>query len=708
MTRRRLLLAAALLASCAAAALLLATRPAALPSPEQVRAAWRPSDSVLLDRHGAPLQELRLDFSVRRYEWTPLDQVSPALTAAVIAAEDRRFQEHRGVDLLALAAAARDSLRGRGSRGASTLTMQLAARLAPGIAAAGRRGLRQKIRQMRAAWALERNWSKPQILEAYLNLVSFRGESQGIAAASRMLFDAAPSALTAPQSAILAALLRAPRADIADVSRRACRLAMQVDAKITDCTRIEALTLAALQTAPTASAAWTTGLAPHAAQRLLREAGVKLRSTLDAGIQRLALTALRAQLSGLSQRGVRDGAVVVMDNASGDVLAYVGSVASTSRAAQVDGAKALRQAGSTLKPFLYGLALERGYLTAASLLDDSPVALETGAGLYIPQNYDHEFRGVVSARTALAGSLNVPAVRVLGLVGLEPFRDRLHGFGYDGLTESGEFYGYSLALGSAEVSLLQQVNAYRALANGGAWSPPRFLPDAPAAATRQAMSPQATWIVTQILSDRAARAGTFGLSNPLSTPYWSAAKTGTSKHMRDNWCLGWSTRYSVGVWVGNFEGQPMGDVSGVDGAAPAWRNIMDALHENLQAPPPTPPPGVVQQQVRYADGVEASRSEWFLSGTETALVTTAAPQVPRLASPPDGMIVALDPDIPPDRQHVLFRAQGPISDSRFAIDGTPLAAASKPYLWAPQPGAHVLELIDAEGRRLDQVKFQVR
>jgi len=390
------------------------------------------------------------------------------------------------------------------------------------------------------------------------------------------------------------------------------------------------------------------------------------------------------------------------------LLAYVGSVASTSRAAQVDGAKALRQAGSTLKPFLYGLALERGYLTAASLLDDSPVALETGAGLYIPQNYDHEFRGVVSARTALAGSLNVPAVRVLGLVGLEPFRDRLHSFGYDALNESGEFYGYSLALGSAEVSLLQQVNAYRALANGGAWSAPRFTPEQALAAPRRAMSPQAAWIVSQILSDRAARAGTFGLSNPLSTPYWSAAKTGTSKHMRDNWCLGWSTRYSVGVWVGNFEGQPMGDVSGVDGAAPAWRNIMDALHENLQALPPTPPQGVVQQQVRYADGVEASRNEWFLAGTETALVTAAAPQVPRLASPPDGMIVALDPDIPPDRQHVLFRAQGPISDSRFAIDGTPLAAASKPYLWAPQPGAHVLELIDAEGHKLDQVKFQVR
>src|SRR5262249_30678404 len=220
-------------------------------------------------------------------------------------------------------------------------------------------------------------------------------------------------------------------------------------------------------------------LAPQLANTLLRRAGERVQTTLDGGIQRLARDELTRQLATLSSSNVRDGAVLIADNATGDVLAYVGSGGPSSRSREVDGVRALRQAGSTLKPFLYELALERRYITAASLLKDSPVHLDTATGAYIPQDYDKDFKGLVSVRTALGSSLNIPAVRTFVLVGVEPFRDRLHELGYAQIKEAGDFYGYSLALGSAEVTLWQQAQAYRALATGGRWSPLRVRADAP-------------------------------------------------------------------------------------------------------------------------------------------------------------------------------------------------------------------------------------
>jgi penicillin-binding protein 1C len=449
-------------------------------------------------------------------------------------------------------------------------------------------------------------------------------------------------------------------------------------------------------------------LAPQVATTVLREPGARVASTLDAGIQRLALEALRRQLIDLSGSGVRDGAAVVLDNATGEVLAYVGSAGPASRSREVDGVAAQRQAGSTLKPFLYGLAIERGYVTAASLLEDSPVQVDTGVGLYVPQNYDRDFKGTVSVRTALASSLNVPAVRLLMVAGVEPFRDRLRDFGYRSLGQPGEHYGYSLALGSADVSLLDQANAYRALANGGLWSPVRLRPGEPAGAARRVLSAAAAHIVSDILADAAARAPTFGLDGPLATGYWASVKTGTSKNLRDNWCLGYSRDHTVGVWVGNFEGDAMRDVSGTSGAAPAWREIMDAL-QGRPASPPAAPPGVVAAPVRFEPPIEPARTEWFVAGTETALVQLAGPRGrPSIAAPPDGVIVALDPDIPAGNQRLVFDAEGVYGlPAEWVLDGEPIGPAGEPVRWAPVPGRHRLAL-RAGGRELDAVAFRVR
>ena len=445
-------------------------------------------------------------------------------------------------------------------------------------------------------------------------------------------------------------------------------------------------------------------------------------------MQRVALQSLQRHLRELQGHNVEDGAVLVLDNASGQVLAWVGSSGSLSQAHEVDGVLAQRQPGSTLKPFLYAQAVQQRRLTAASLIEDSAAHINTGAGLYIPQNYDRRFKGWVSARVALAASLNVPAVRTLAMVGVEDFYQQLAQFGLD-LPQPAGYYGYSLALGSSELDLLRLTNAYRALANGGRWQPiaPLVAPlhPAPSAppAQRQAIGPQTAFIVGDILSDSLARAPTFGLDSVLTTRFWSAVKTGTSKDMRDNWAIGWSQHYTVGVWVGNASGAAMHEVSGSSGAAPVWAQVLGYLHRAQPSQAPPPPAGVVQHSVQFAagQGLDANRQEWFLSGTEQSRFVRddnaprAAPRTapagdeknfaPRIDSPASGTILALDPDIPPAQQRLWLRASSPAV--RWRLNGHILGTGAQ-LAWLPMPGQHVLEIVDAQGRRLDAVTVQVR
>ncbi|MHA6718969.1 penicillin-binding protein 1C [Sphingomonas sp. RS6] len=686
-----------------AAALLWITAPMPLPSYAAVRSHWQPSESWLYDRNRRLIDSSRVDYQARRLDWTRLADISPEARKVIVAAEDHRFYRHGGVDWIALAATLRDRLTGGGPRGASTLSMQLAAYLAPDLARPGRRRVIDKLRQMRTAWLLEATWRKDQILEAYLNLAGFRGEAQGIGAAALSLFGKTPAALSRDDALLLAALLPSPQAPAGTVAARACALSRD-----RDCARFAGA--AASMLGPARSLALDPGLAPHLAARLLVRPGMRVTTTLDLRIQRIATVALRRQLEGLGGSRARDGAVVVVENASGDVLAYVGGVGGESTAAQVDGASAYRQAGSTLKPFLYAQAIEKGYLTAASLLDDSPVQLDTASGLYVPQNYDRAFKGPVSARVALAGSLNVPAVRTLLLVGVDAFRDRLWDTGYRGLVEDGQYYGFSLALGSAEVTLLEQVAAYRSLEQLGRWSPLRLTDRDPHAPPRIVTTPQAAWIVADMLADANARVATFGADSALRLPFWAAVKTGTSKAMRDNWCIGFSDRFTVGVWVGNLEGDPMRAVSGTSGAAPVWRDVMMALHDRIPGRAPPEPRGIETRMVRFAQGPEQPRRERFVAGTALARVALAPVESrrPRITSPVAGSVYALDPDIPSRNQRMVVLVSGDVAGHRVALDGRDIAAADgQPVILAP-PGSHRLELVDAAGKVVDRIRFTIR
>ena len=689
---------------------------AALPTFDEVRAGWHSSDAWLLDRDGRPLQRQRVDHGARRLDWISLDEVSPALRAAIVLSEDRRFHQHSGVDWTAVAAASFRNLFDERTRGASTLTMQLAGLLDERLRrGADGRSFAQKIDQAWIATRLERRWRKHQILEAYLNLAPFRGELVGVDAASRTMFGKQPVGLDAAESAVLAVLLRGPNAGADRVGRRACALLRELRGQSddpADCLAVEGIARLALARRAGAADARLDGapqLAPHLARQMLKTSDAPVLSTVRADLQRVAHDALRRHLSALARRNVEDGAVLVLDNRSGEVLAWVGSSGALSSAAAVDGVTALRQAGSTLKPFLYALALEKRLLTAASLLDDSPVDLATATGLYIPRNYDRGFKGLVSLRAALGASLNVPAVRTLVTVTPDALVERMRALGFDSLNQSGDWYGYSLALGSADVSLLALTNAYRALANGGRYSPVVRMRDGATQAAAKVVDPAAAFIVADILADRNARALTFGTDSTLALRGWAAVKTGTSKDMRDNWCIGFSDRYTVGVWVGNFSGEPMWNVSGISGAAPVWADVMSWLHRGEVSRPPSPPAGVVGERVVFEPGLEPPRDEWFLRGTELRRVARVERVATKTAivAPVDASLYALDPDIPPASQRLTFVADGEhAAAARWVLDGRTVGHGAR-LAWPPMPGRHRLELRTRDDR-LAPGSFEVR
>lgn len=694
----------------------LITEAAALSTFSQVKTSHRRSDALILDRRGEVIHELRIDKTGRRLDWIELKDISPSLVRAVLHSEDRRFYEHAGIDWKAVGAAVIDRFFGSKTRGASTISMQLAVMVQTKGAPKGRKTIRQKWDQMEAARELEKSWKKDEILEAYLNLITFRGELQGIAAASKGLFDKEPSGLDYRESCILAALIRSPNALPADVGRRAVTLARSLSPQGSN---DEVQQLASARLSRPYRIQPRIALAPHVARRLTTSgssghdrnrqiADRHIPTTLDIRLQRFAQDTLRQQLNTLQGRNVGEGAVIVVENATGNVLAYVGGVGDS----EVDGITARRQAGSTLKPFLYELAIEKRLLTAASVLDDSPLHIPTERGLYVPHDYDHRLRGLVSVRTALSSSINIPAVRTQLLVGTEPFAERLRCVGFD-LRQPPEFYGFSLALGTADISLEELVNAYRTLAQNGVWSDLRFAPGA-FRKSRRVMDYKATYIVADILADRSTRSIAFGFDNPLTTRFWTAVKTGTSKDMRDNWCVGFSRRYTVGVWVGNFNGEPMWNVSGVSGAAPVWLEVMNYLHSDTRSTPPSRPEGVIQARTGFQTGSEIQRTELFLSGTESVPMATNLPKreswlIPRIAYPPGGTIIVIDPDIPEENQRVFFEAEnGNNTELRWMLNGMLLPPGEEGRRWAPRPGKYDLVLTDNSGKTRDKISFEVR
>jgi penicillin-binding protein 1C len=704
---------------CVAAML---TRPSAVRLPTAELSAS--SNAYLTDRQGRMLQTIRLNEKERRLEWVQLSHISPALIRAVLAAEDKNFYSHSGVDYLAMTAAVWQNIRGAvmgttARRGASTISMQMAGLLMDseeGTSKRLRRNAWLKLRQMRVAWQLESMAGKNEILEAYLNTIYFRGEQRGIEAAAQAFFAKNALGLTSHESVVLASLIASPQAKLNAVAQRACRLYDRTFAKhdSVEAMKCEALAMPiARLNKPFLQR--TDNLMPHVAQRFKASgalvAGQALQTSIDFATQKYVQQALGEQLRELANRGVEDGAVVVLDNQTGEVRAYVGSSGELSQAAQVDAAASLRQAGSTLKPFLYAMAIEKKKLTAASLIDDSALAIRTADAQYVPRNYSDDYKGWVSVRKALASSLNMPAVRTLAMLDVDEFAGSLRQLGLSSVSHDGGFYGYSLALGSADVKLLDLTNAYRALANGGLAFQPKFVVNKTNVEANRVMSAEVAYIVSDMLRDNEARAATFGLDSALRLPFRASVKTGTSKDMRDNWCIGFSERFTVGVWVGNASGAPMRGVSGVSGAAPIWNSVMRYIHDGVVLSSSTAhvPEKVVSQAISFVGVSEPDRNELFLPGTqskEIRLVSQANRAISLIAYPVDGAIYAIDPDIPSAKQVLRFTPGASLpSNAQWLLNGKNIGLG---VAWKLVSGKHVLSVQSSDGVVLERVKFEVR
>jgi len=585
---------------------------------------------VVSDRTGLPLGTL-LSRDQEHTMAVPLTQVSPQFIQAILAAEDRDFYQHGPVDLGALARAIVQAIQARRIvSGASTITMQLARMRYPTP-----RTPVGKLQEIWIAWRLAAGMNRDEILHAYVNRLPMGGNIYGVEAAARLYLGLPAAELNLAQASLLAALPNDPTAlnpyvywpQLKQRQRYVLdRLVAtgRITATEADHAYGETIRLHDRQQGILAAPHFLFWIADQVEQSPNRPTSGVIRTTLDRPLQEFVETQIQQLVQGLAPQNVRHAAAIVVDNHTGDILAYVGSPNYFDRddLGRNDGVQALRQPGSTLKPFLYQLALERGVIAPNTILADVPTHYAIpGAQLYSPTDYSETFQGPVRVRSALANSLNIPAVRVLERVGVAAFRDRLQDLGFGHLTRSPEYYGLGLALGAGEVSLWELARAYGTLARGGEAIALRgWLGAVPqdSQAPQDSQTPQelrfnegpktrrererAAWeLVREMLGDRYARAGAFGVASVLDLPFAAAVKTGTSSDFRDTWTVGFSRDYTVATWVGNFDGSAMRTVSGVTGAAPLWQRIMLHLHEPAEDAF-DPPAGLIPRPICAISG----------------------------------------------------------------------------------------------------------
>lgn len=555
---------------------------------------------ILLDRNGEELTHFtRSDYF--RHQPADLDEIPDHLVKATLAAEDKRFFSHPGIDYSATLRALYDNSRTkRITSGASTITQQLVKISTP----RANRTLWKKASEVLAARRLENRWSKDQILTAYLNRLDYGSHRQGCAEAARHFFAKPLADLSLAEAALLAALPQAPsrlnphRFPEAALTRRNWildRLQSEFSYPSDQISRAKTEPLLIVSR-------FTPNPVPHFAQ-LLSEKGAHI--SIDSGLQRETAQILSDELAKLSDKNVQHGAIVVLENTTREVLVLHGSSDFTSpNGGQINGALAPRSAGSTLKPFTYALAIQNQGLYPGTIIADIPTDYQTEEGLDAPKNFDRRHHGPVSIRQALATSLNVSAMRMLNQIGgPEPLHTLLTELNLN-LPRPASEYGLGLTIGNAEVSLLALTNAFATLASLGEHLPLSYLSDAGSETTvaKYPLSQESCYLIADILSDNQARAAAFGTHSVLRLPFPCAVKTGTSSDFRDNWCLGFTADYTVGVWVGNFDNSPMAGISGVSGAGPIFQRTMLALHQDKEAHFPKRPTSITPLSIDERTG----------------------------------------------------------------------------------------------------------
>lgn len=635
-----------------------------------------------------------------------LREVPDMLLKATLAAEDKRFFSHGGADFLALArAVAANAAGAEVVSGASTITQQLAKNANPPAL----RNLPAKTREFFQARRMEMSMSKEEILENYFNRLDYGNLRRGPAAAARFYFGREMSRLSLAECALLAALPQGP--SFLNPLRHPER-ALQRRNLVLRRMREEGMFPAGMVNRaleePLFSAGTEEGrqpLAPHVTAALMHAGRTgEVRTTLDASLQRGALEIVKREIGRLKGHHVTQAAVVVVENATGNILCLIGSADRNHPAGGLlDGTTLPRSPGSALKPFVYAQAFVLGAYPG-TVLPDVPTTYRSAHGLEAPQNYNRAYMGPISIRQALACSQNIPAMRALGMFG-GPARllKLLNHLGIRSIQGDAGRYGLGLAIGNAEVTLRELTGAYACLARGGSFLPLK-LEQGPSVPERPVLPAEACFLTADILADREARLAAFSDAEVMNLPFRYACKTGTSSDFRDNWCVGFTREITVGVWVGNFDASPMKQVGGMAGAAPVFAGIMKLAHRDRTPSFPRAAPGMVRIRIDARTGrregtlplprahvreewaspetmpqeasagdydaegracLDSRYTEWFTSpsctvGDAYCLLPEAwSGEAPRILVPADGSRLVLDPEMPGAGRRLKLRSNLP-------------------------------------------------
>lgn len=653
------------------------------------------------------------------YDNVPLYQIPDLLKQAFITSEDQQFFQHKGVNWRARFAALYQNLRHHSSiRGASTITEQVVRLLDPHP-----RHLWAKWVEGWEALLLERQFSKADILEFYLNQIPYAAQRRGVLQAAHYYFNRDLATLTPKEILALVVLARAPSSyDLYKNPSKINRAIERLAATLHTQHQLSQAQLKQIQqqqlilsspTLPVNAAHFVSYVRQHLPPQF---SASTIHTTLDANLQNEVEKILRQRLASLKERGVNQAAALIVDHQQHSILAWV--VVSSKDPQSINIVTLPRQPGSALKPFLYSLALSQGW-TAATILDDSPYSAAIGRGLHSFHNYSHHFYGKISLREALGNSLNIPALTTLNFVGAKTYLNVLHQLGFISLNRDALVYDQGLALGNGEVSLFELVQAYSALAQQGKYSALQFLAQpVQYESEKRIFSPEVSSLIANILSDPWARQREFGYNSVLNIPVQTAVKTGTSSDYHDAWAVGFNYRYTVGIWMGNLDQRPMDGITGALGPALALRSSFALLNAKQTTQPLFLSPRLISQNIcqeASADSLCQNRSEYFIKGSEPVNPKHTLPTVPRFLLPTPGLEVAYDPRIPAQLQklHFMIANLQPQAKVDWVLNNKLLATTMNgEYFWQLSRGQFKLraEINQANGQTLmlPEVDFLVK
>ena len=669
-----------------------------LPTPDKV-VRREGFSTKIYDRNDELLYDV---FADQRRTPVELDQVPEELKQATVAIEDKNFYKHQGFDPLGWVRAVFNTVfKLRRLGGGSTLTQQLV----KNVLLTNQRSISRKIKEFVLSVQIEKKYTKDEILKMYLNESPYGGTAWGVQAAAETYFAKNVDELNLIESAVLAGLPQAPSRyspfigdDYKDRTEAVLRRMREDDyltkdeekKALEDLEKIEFAAEGSSFKAPHFVLYVKQQLIDRYGDRMVEQGGLKVTTTLDWELQKEAQEIVGKEISRVETLDIGNGAALSMDPSNGEILAMVGSkdYGDEDYDGKVNVVMSLRQPGSSIKPVNYVTAFQQGY-TPATMLVDVLTEFPGGANIpvYKPRNYDNKDHGPVQLRYALGNSLNIPAVKLLHLVGVREMLETAYKMGFTSLeptTANVNRFGLSLTLGGGEVRLIDMVSAYSSFANGGVKVEPisilkvednkgKVLEEHRQTKSQRVLVEEEAWLISDILSDNQARLITFGANSLLNIPgHTVAVKTGTTDDLRDNWAVGWTPGVITGVWVGNNDNSPMKKVaSGISGATPIWRRIMLEALSGLPAKDWAIPKSIVQKEVDQISGYPShdgwpSRKEYFIKGTEPvgedlihANLKVCKGQGDKLAT--DAMVARNDFD---KKEYVILEADDPAGGSK--------------------------------------------